>query len=184
MMDVAGKRLMKRAVVLVIAGLICSTISAVVTWKVIENHYRVPPNHYIVQGSSMQPTFHDGDEILIHNKSTYKKKQIVVFKTSSAWGTESSSYLIKRVAGVPGDTVQYSDRTFRVNGRKVYEIPKSYQCRVHGTYTHKLKHDELFVQGDNTKNSVDSLREICLKSSHPYVDVDDVTQHGTYTRAD
>lgn len=182
-MDVAGKWVMKRAALLVIAGLLCSTISAVITWKVVEHHYRVPQNHYVVQGSSMQPTLHDGDEIVIHDSATYKKKQIAVFKTSSDWGTGSSSYLIKRIAGTPGDTVQYDHRTFRVNGEKVYTLPSGYQCQVHGTYTHQLTQDELFVQGDNTANSVDSLREICLKSSHPYVDVDDVTTHGTYTKA-
>ena len=112
-----------------------------------------------VTGSSMYPTL-DGGEIMILNKlATIKRFDIVVVKR-----TDEDESLIKRVIGLPGDTVEVRDDVVYVNDEKLDSDKYGYldPDRVgldKLTYSMPkitLGDDEYFVLGDNRLNSIDS----------------------------
>ena len=116
-----------------------------------------------VEGTSMLPRLHDGERIFVNKLIYYDEYRwapkvdrgdIVVF-----WFPDdpSKSY-IKRVVGLPGDTIEMREGTVRVNGSQIDEryldprfnvSPKS-QAPVY------VRPNYYFVMGDNRDNSSDS----------------------------
>lgn len=112
-----------------------------------------------VIGSSMEPTLYNGQEVLIDRFSYYISSpdtgDIVVFLPN---GNENFHYYIKRIIGVPGDTVLISDGIVYVNGevlesRYVMDMIEDGGIAASGI---TLGEDEYFVLGDNRNNSEDS----------------------------
>lgn len=111
-----------------------------------------------VSGQSMQPTLHDGDNLLV-DKLTYrfrdpKRYEIVVFP----YKYEEDTYYIKRIIGLPGETVQIIDGYVYINGKK---MEKDYGAEVMqdagiAEEPITLGKDEYFVLGDNRNHSSDS----------------------------
>jgi len=107
-----------------------------------------------VYNISMQPTLHEGN-LLVVNKLAYKlgepkRGDIIVFHYQ---GTVTEDY-IKRVIGLPGDTVDVCGGIVRVNGQAITE---PYIAELPGyTGTWKVPEGELFVLGDNRNHSSDS----------------------------
>ena len=112
-----------------------------------------------VEGTSMMPTLTDQERIFI-NKFTYhfglgsiERGDMVVF-----WypGDPSKSY-IKRVIGIPGDTVYIDAGQVFVNDRALVEsyIPEDYRDRV-SWEEHRVPRGEYFVLGDHRSSSSDS----------------------------
>lgn len=117
-----------------------------------------------VSGSSMEYTLSDKDNLIV-DKITYrfadpKRFDIIVFPYKSVLDNEST-YYIKRIIGLPGETVQIKDGIIYINGkelkesygREVIQDPKKAANEI------KLGDDEYFVLGDNRNHSADS-REI------------------------
>ena len=112
-----------------------------------------------VVGPSMLGTLAEGDEVLV-NRFVYKLTQpktndIVVFFPN---GNEKSHLYIKRVIGVPGDTVQIKNGTVYVNG-KVFDEKIEAASIEHAELAEdeiEVGEDEFFVLGDNRNNSEDS----------------------------
>lgn len=102
-----------------------------------------------VNGSSMYPTL-KGDEIMLLNKLGHIDRfDIVVLKID---GREDN--LIKRIIGLPGETVEIKDNDIYINDKKLED---KYGYGV--TYNIDkvtLKEDEYFILGDNRKISLDS----------------------------
>ncbi len=110
-------------------------------------------------GSSMETTLYDQDTILI-NKLAYIRNQpkrfdVIVFKQS---GDEHSFYDIKRIIGLPGETVQIIDGFVYINGDLLDEPLEVEPMRLSGFAEEPivLDDDEYFVLGDNRNNSEDS----------------------------
>src|SRR5215813_300485 len=116
-----------------------------------------------VEGTSMLPYLHDGERIFVNKLIYYDEYRwapkiyrgdIVVF-----WFPEdpSKSY-IKRVIGLPGDTVEVHDGHVKVNGRDLEEV----YLDPHLNMSHAskaptfVKPGYYFVMGDNRDNSSDS----------------------------
>ena len=102
-----------------------------------------------VNGSSMYPTL-KGNEIMLLNKLGHINRfDIVVLKID---GREDN--LIKRIIGLPGETVEIKDNEIYINDKKIED---KYGYGV--TYNIDkvtLKKDEYFIHGDNRKISLDS----------------------------
>lgn len=84
-----------------------------------------------VVGQSMSKTLNGGDQILV-NRFVYKvtdpkTNDIVVFLPN---GNEKSHYYVKRVIGVPGDTVQIKNGTVYVNGKAFDEETDVHPLRM------------------------------------------------------
>ena len=112
-----------------------------------------------VQGNSMQPTLADGDSLMV-DKLSYRFKDperydIVVFPYRHG----EETYIIKRVIGLPGETVQIMpDGRILVNGEV---LPEHYGLEViknpgRAAEPVTLGTDEYFLMGDNRNNSLDS----------------------------
>lgn len=110
-------------------------------------------------GQSMADTIYNGDNVLI-NRFIYavtdpKPNDIIVFRPN---GNEKSHLYIKRVIGVPGDTVQIIGGVVYVNGEVFNEAVSASSIEEAGIAGEPitLKEDEYFVLGDNRNNSEDS----------------------------
>ena len=110
-------------------------------------------------GQSMEPTLASGDRVLT-NRMIYKlmepkRGDLVVFKPN---GNENSHYYIKRVVGLPGETVQISDGFIYIDGEVLVEDIKFDKMEFAGTAEEEitLGEDEFFVLGDNRNASEDS----------------------------
>lgn len=119
-----------------------------------------------VVGNSMYSTLNNGD-VLILNKLKYCFSEVERGDIISL-EYEDTKYLIKRVIGVPGDTISISDNTVYVNGEVYIENYleedleyDDFQLSSLGYQT--IPADMYFVLGDNREDSLDS-REIGLVS--------------------
>ncbi len=103
----------------------------------------------IIRGQSMVPSFQNGDLVLfwrLHND--YARDEVIFFKRD-AWQYE----LIKRVAAVPGDTVDVdTDGRLTINGNVLDDT----FAKPGIGYPLTLRENEYFVLGDNRGEAMDS----------------------------
>ena len=107
-----------------------------------------------VDGFSMVPTLQDGEYILV-SKLSYKtgtpaRGDIIVFSLP----TDQRQDLIKRVIGLPGETVSIQNGTVSINGKILTETYIAQEPQYNGEWT--VPDGQLFVLGDNRNNSKDS----------------------------
>ena len=109
-----------------------------------------------VVGSSMSPVLNSGDEVLI-NRLAYdlgspERFDIAVFSK------DNSSYNIKRIIGLPGETVQIVNNHVYINGLLLDAEESLSFATIAGAaeYPVHLGEDEYFLLGDNRESSEDS----------------------------
>ena len=111
-----------------------------------------------VIGPSMEPSLYNGQKIflnrLIYKVASPRVGDVIVFLPN---GNEKSHYYVKRVVGVPGDTLYIKNGLLYVNEETVEDYfndriaePGLLESEV------TLGEDEYFVIGDNCNNSEDS----------------------------
>ena len=110
---------------------------------------------YRVQGISMQPGLHS-DEYVLVNKIAYifhqpDRGDIIVFH----YPLDTTQDFIKRVIGLPGDTITVNSNTVWVDGVKLNEPYVSAEANSEGM-TWKVPPGNYFVMGDNRPYSDDS----------------------------
>ncbi|BBN99557.1 signal peptidase I [Sporolactobacillus terrae] len=123
--------------------------------------------NYIVDGPSMKPTLYNGDRLIV-NKLNYEFAQPQRFDVVIFHATKTDDY-VKRVIGLPGDTIQYKNDQLYVNGKAVAEpfLDKEKRSMLVGQLTWDFSLKELtgktrvpegmlWVMGDNRQNSTDS----------------------------
>lgn len=117
---------------------------------------RVAVQNFRVDGTSMLPTVHSGDLVLV-NKVDYllhppERGDVIVFR----FPLNTQEDFIKRVIGVPGNVVRV--RAFQgvwVNGQKLSE-PYILQIPNYNFGPVRVPNNDFFVLGDNRNDSYDS----------------------------
>ena len=115
---------------------------------------------FIVSGESMVPTFQNGqylvvDELTYHFEAP-KRGDVIVFR----YPKDPSQFFIKRIIGLPGETVHISDQGISVtkaDGTNE-ELDESYVVNVGngGTHDYIVPTNSYFAMGDNRPESSDS----------------------------
>lgn len=112
-----------------------------------------------VDGRSMMNTLHDKESLLVE-KVTYHFKDPDRFDIITFYpqGRDHEEYYIKRVIGLPGETIQITGNTIYINGEVLKESYGREPMESGGIAEEpvKLGKDEFFVLGDNRNESVDS----------------------------
>jgi len=120
---------------------------------------------FYVQGSSMEPTFHN-KEYLIINEISYRfsdpqRGDVVIFK----YPRDPKEYFIKRIVGLPGEKIKFEDGKVYVyndiyeHGRVLKEKYVASEIETEPLQSNRvveLEEDEYFVLGDNRNSSKDS----------------------------
>ena len=117
-----------------------------------------------IVGPSMNYTFEDQDVVIL-NKLHYRLFKIKRFDVVSLQ-YDGSKFLIKRVIGMHGDTVEFKDNTLYINDKKVKEpyISEGIETdnfSIKELGYEKIPKDMYLVLGDNREDSLDS-RDIGL----------------------
>ena len=114
---------------------------------------------FIVNGSSMVPTFEDGDYLIVgeisYRFNDPERGDVVVFR----YPNDPSKFFIKRIIGLPGETLKIvgskvSIRHNKTEDEELYESYVVYPAQNNIEIT--LNDDEFFVMGDNRAQSSDS----------------------------
>ncbi|MEZ4671488.1 MAG: signal peptidase I [Anaerolineae bacterium] len=114
----------------------------------------------VVQQISMFPTLMEGQRLLISRVSFLfgepQRGNIVVFEAPGALPADPP--LIKRLIGLPGETLEFRDQTVYVDGQQLLEPYLNEACTIIncGDDLWKLEADEYFLMGDNRNHSRDS----------------------------
>lgn len=119
-----------------------------------------------VEGDSMYPTLHDGDTAFI-NKMSVEIVDIERFEVIVIDSEKIGKSIVKRVIGLPGETIVYRDDTlfidnivfdeFFLDQDYINETVNDYGLRnFTDNFQYTLGNDEFFVLGDNRVKSTDS----------------------------
>jgi signal peptidase I len=114
---------------------------------------------FVVEGASMEPNFQDGEYLVVerisYSLSDPRRGDVVVFR----FPANPSLNYIKRIVGLPGETIDVKNGTVMVDGKRLnepYILPGSTFVAGFEQEEWKLKTREYFVLGDNRSHSSDS----------------------------
>lgn len=144
-------RIIKDVLELFVGGLVAVFLAFVIVFSV--------GMRTSVIGDSMEPALHNGQEILmnriLYRISMPKRGDVVVFLPN---GNKNSHYYVKRVVGLPGETVQIRDGNVYIDGVLLAENEQFDKMIDPGIAQNELllASDEFFVLGDNRNSSEDS----------------------------
>ena len=111
-----------------------------------------------VSGESMMPTLKSGDQLIVDKLSYHfkepKRYEVIVFP----YKYEENTYFIKRIIGLPGETVQIKDGYVYIDGEMLDEKFGAEVMQEAGIASEPitLGEEEYFVLGDNRNHSSDS----------------------------
>jgi len=116
---------------------------------------------FIVSGASMEETFQNGEYLIVdqltYHFSSPQRGDVVIFR----YPRDPSKFFIKRIIGVPGDTISIANNTVTVSNKDNpdgFTLNEPYVASVTwgSNTTEKLGEREYFVMGDNRNFSSDS----------------------------
>lgn len=118
-----------------------------------------------IQGSSMEPTLNDEEIVVLLKTSRLKRGQLCCF-------SYQNKLLIKRVIGLPGDSIRIDDEGYvYVNGEKLdepYILDRALgECDI--TFPVNVKDNCYFVLGDHRSTSIDSRSSVVGLVSEDYI---------------
>lgn len=118
----------------------------------------------VVKGHSMDPTLADGERVIAFKNTKIERFDIVTFPAPD----EPNKNYIKRVIGLPGETIEYKNDVLYVDGKEMDEPyldefkseltdggPLTYDFSLEEVGSKTVPEGEYFVLGDNRRNSKD-----------------------------
>lgn len=112
---------------------------------------------FVVDGASMEPNFHNKEYILIEKLSYLIAKpqrgDVVVIKFP---GDPEHKKYIKRIIGLPGETLEIKDNNVYINGQKINEFYIPQYVKTLPNMKTTIGPNDYFIMGDNRENSNDS----------------------------
>lgn len=127
---------------------------------------------YEVMGDSMEPNFHDQEQLIAEKLSTrfgnLKRGDIVIFKSPK----DESRLLIKRIVGLPEEKVMLKDGSVYINGEYLPEpyVPEDMLTKemriMESDFEYTIPADSYMVLGDNREKSTDSREWGFVKSEN------------------
>ena len=125
-------------------------------------YYLVQP--FFVKGASMEPSFEDGDYLLIdeisYRFSEPARGDVIVFR----YPEDRSQFFIKRIIGLPSETIEVKNNKviiYNAESTDGFTLVEDYldtNQETHGNLLMRLDNNEYFVLGDNRLASSDSRR--------------------------
>ena len=118
-----------------------------------------PLQTFSVPFDSMEPTIPTGSEVVgdvsYYSKHKPQRWDVVVF---SLPGSESRTF-VKRIVGLPGETIHVTHRGLMINGAMMpvppklrgFSSPKKHDDHKYGRDSFKIPADSVFVMGDNAE---------------------------------
>ncbi len=126
---------------------------------------------FIVSGASMETTFSTGQYLIVdqltYHFDTPERGDVIVFR----YPKDPSKFFIKRIIGVPGDTVSISGSDVTILNTEhpegmLLQEPYILSMKPGATITETLGEGEYFVMGDNRDASSDSRAWGVLQREH------------------
>lgn len=109
-----------------------------------------------IEGTSMEPTLHNGDIVLLMKTNRFDRGDLCGF-------TWNNKLLIKRVIGVPGDWIEIdTDGTVYLNGEKLDEpyVEQKALGECDLEFPYQVPQEQYFVIGDMRESSIDSRNTV------------------------
>lgn len=127
-----------------------------------------------ISGSSMSPTYTNGQFILLKRNREPQNGDLIVFDPPEEWGSGNYKFL-KRIVGKHSDEIVIDNKEIIVNG--LSSPHGETQCNpIHPNI--KLSKGEFLVAGDNIGNSNDGVHNYCIGSENFKVKKEDVVVAG------
>lgn len=107
------------------------------------------------EGASMLPSYHDGDRLLLSKRPTsFERGDVVCFH----YPKDPTKSFIKRIIGLPGETVEVRDNVVYINGAALAEpyVSTEYNRMPSRFGPETIPEGQYFVLGDNRDHSNDS----------------------------
>lgn len=131
-----------------------------------------------VEGHSMDPTLADGERLIVLSTASIDRFDIVVAKETEDGQTKD---IVKRVVGLPGDTITYKNDVLYINGKKVDEsyldeYKKAFEDdQLQETYAYNTLFQQLAENSDAFTTDSDGNTEFTVKvpKGHYYLLGDD-----------
>jgi signal peptidase I len=140
-------------------SLVRELLQTVVLAAIIFLGVRAALQNFRVEGDSMWPTLHDNEYVLV-NKVDYmlyspSRGDIVVFRAVPALLPDRD--FIKRIIGLPGETVAVRNGGVYINNRRLRE-PYIHEPPAYVFAQRRVPQNDYFVLGDDRNNSFDSAK--------------------------
>ncbi len=131
---------------------------------------------FLVEGSSMAPTLKDSERILVDKAAKYTggfhRGDIIVIHDKM-----SGRSFVKRLIGLPGDSIKMKDDQLYINGKKVeepYLLEQKQEVEelgvtLTGDFEVEVPSGKYFVMGDNRLNSLDSRNGMGMPSDEDII---------------
>ncbi len=149
-----NRRALRLAVEWLLVVVVALAAAALVRVYVVQTYY--------IPSASMEPTLQVGDRIVVDKLSYHfqsvHRGDIIVFRRPPAETADLVPDLVKRVIGLPGETISGRDGNVYINDRRLPEpwLPTIDQGSTDTFGPVKIPQGDYFVMGDNRKVSYDS----------------------------